>query len=140
MSRSYSNDLRESLCRRMLFCERVAVLSRQSGIYEGTLYRQKAQAKIDLIAKISPHHCSLEASGIGRGPRCPKPRKGGQRSEATRPLRIPELRWGSQSLIHATKPDQAWCRAWSGCVLSCRCGWGAGTSRFLPSVRLLRWA
>ena len=47
MSRSYSNDLRESLCRRMLFCERVAVLCRECGICEGTLYRQKAQAKID---------------------------------------------------------------------------------------------
>ena len=33
--------------------------------------------QIDLIAKISSHHCSLDLSGIGLGPRCPKPWKGG---------------------------------------------------------------
>ena len=47
MSRSYSSDLRESLCRRMLSGVRVALLCKECGICEGTLYRQKAQSKID---------------------------------------------------------------------------------------------
>ena len=78
-------------------------------------------------------------AGLGEA-KVPRIPEGGRRSEATRPLRIPELRWGSQFLVHATKPDQAWCRAWSGFGPLYRCGWGAGTSRFLPSVRLLRGA
>ena len=47
MSRSYPRDLREGLCERMLSGEKVVALSKESGICEGTLYRWKAQSKID---------------------------------------------------------------------------------------------
>lgn len=47
MSRSYPRNLREGLCKRMLSGEKVTALSRECGICEGTLYRWKAQSKID---------------------------------------------------------------------------------------------
>ncbi len=46
MSRSYSGDLREGLYQRVFLSVRVAVLSKECGIYEGTLYRWKVQANI----------------------------------------------------------------------------------------------
>ena len=46
MSMSYPRQLRSTLCKRLLAGEIVALLSKESGVCEGTLYRWKLQAKI----------------------------------------------------------------------------------------------
>ena len=48
---SYPRQLRSTLCKRLLAGEKVTLLSKETGICEGTLYRWKLQAKIDAGTK-----------------------------------------------------------------------------------------
>ena len=48
---SYPKQLRGTLCERAPAGERVTLLSKETGVCEGTLYRSKLQAKIDAEVK-----------------------------------------------------------------------------------------
>ncbi len=57
VSRSYPNELRQSLCERMLAGERVGDIAVTSGICEGTLFRWRAQAKIEANLRDGAKSC-----------------------------------------------------------------------------------